>query len=212
MGEQRGVRVAEDGEQWRAVGQRGQAAQGREGAGGGHDPAQCGPGDVEEGEEFVVQVARGEVEQLGPRGVANLGEGAAGQRVQEVGVHGAQAQGAGAAAGPGGVVGVEEGRHLQGGEHRVEREARAAADLLVGAGAHEPVRAVRPALVLPADQGCDGPSGRRLPQDDGLALSAQGHPGHRTRVRVPQAAGDGAGRLERGHAVRTGIDGPRQGR
>ena len=45
-------------------------------------------------------------------------------------------------------------------------------------------------LVLPADQGGDGPAGCRVPQDDGLALRAQRHAGHGSRVGVPQAVGD----------------------
>ena len=144
-------------------------------------------GDAEEFEQVGVPVQRIDIEQHGPRGVGHVRgvDTAAGQVPDQPGVHRAEAEAArlGLPAGPGDVL--QDPVDLGRAEIGVDDQPRLLPDLLLKAALLEAVAIPGSAAVLPHDGVADGPAGRGVPHDGGLALvgDAERHDGAVLHVR-----------------------------
>ena len=85
------------------------------------------------------------------------------------------------------VDGVEQPRHLGGGEHRIERQSGERPDDAVVAGSSELGTSWRAPSALPADDRAEQRSGGPLPANDRLALIADPDGDRRARGHFPQA-------------------------
>ena len=136
------------------------------------DLRQQRPRDVEQAQQFGIPVAAVNVEQQRARGVRHVGRmhAPAGQPPQQEAVDRAEGELAALRALPGAGYVIEQPGDLRPGEIGIEQQARAPADEGLGAFRLEALAGIGRAPVLPDDRAVDGPAGRALPDDRGLAL------------------------------------------
>ena len=129
------------------------------------------PGDLEQAEQVVVPVERPQVQQLRPRGVRHVRRvyPPAGQSPHEPGVHGSERELAPSRPRTEAAF-LEDVPDLRTREVRIQRESGALADERLVAVHTQPLAEGCRDPALPDDCGGDGPAGRAVPDDRGLAL------------------------------------------
>ena len=153
---------------------------------------------VEDREQLLVPLRADDVEKLGARGVPRFDHRLAAEARQEEGVDRADADFTRFGARLAARQPIQKPAGLGGGEHRVERQAALAADRAPVAGGAQGRAGLLGALVLPGQNRRQRLARSAVPDDAGLALSAEANRRHAPRrpavqrfaCRAPDAAPD----------------------